>query len=223
MVHVHSKHPAGMVVMTTGDITRYAWSMQSLSNLHVPPSSRMHWVNGPRVAQGVNKGIEEALQRDLAWAFLMGDDHTYPHDLLLKLLDREKEVIAPICATRIPPHTMTFGHYTERPALAHYTLDSMPQDRELIQLKSDESIGDAGLLLQASVLKQTGPPWQREYSGGKDIEDREYVEKVIDAGFEVWMDLVNPIGHIGNCIVTPRLGENGWYMDYTTPSGPYVT
>src|SRR3990167_4095024 len=104
MQGVPSNQPPGAVCMVSGDLTRYALSMQSLMGLRLPLGSTNSWHTGVLIAKSINMSFQYVMDNpQLQWAWIMGDDHQFDADIVLNLLAREKDVIVPLCLNRLPP------------------------------------------------------------------------------------------------------------------------
>lgn len=220
MQGVESKHPPGAVVMITGELTRYAMSMQSFSTLKVPPNSTLLWRTGVLIAHSLNTAIDGMMaDPKYQWIWIMGDDHLYRPDIILKLLDHGKDVVAPLCLNRVPMFDPTIQVHSEK--RAKY-LEELP-DSGLYKLQSDETCGDAGMLVRRNVLEATGPTWYDvKKSGSHNSEDQDFVEKIKEAGFDVFVDMDNTIAHVSHVMVDPIKTKNGWEVRMVSNSGAHI-
>lgn len=209
MQGVNSRHPPGGVCLISGELLRYQPSMVSFMRLKVPGGSAMLPMAGMLVAYNINAALRTMMANPaLQWAWLMGDDHTYAPDLLLNLLDRDVDVVVPLCLNRSPPMLPTISVDDKR--LKH--MDELPAGG-LYKLQPNETTGDAGMLIRRNVLEALGSDWYgKRKSGGHNSEDREFVEKVKEAGFDVHVDLDNPIGHMTGIELWPARDGNQWVI-----------
>lgn len=213
MQGVPSKHPPGAVCLITGDLTRYAIAMQSVMGLKVPPGTHMPWNMGMLVARSLNGAFQTMMSTpSLQWVWVMGDDHTFDPDVVLKLLDREVDAVAPLCLNRLPPMDPTIvDHGRERMKY----LEELPHSG-LYTLAEDETCGDAGLLLRRKVLEAIPAPWyDHRISGAVASEDQAFVQRIKDAGFKVHIDLDVKIGHIGHAVFEPEWVGDHWEVRMT--------
>jgi hypothetical protein len=211
MQGVPSKHPAGAVCLITGDLTRYALSMQCLMSLKVPPGSANAWHCGVLIAKSLNDAFQSVINNPtLQWAWVMGDDHTFEPDILLKLLDREKDVIAPLCLNRLPPMDPTIIEQHHKPNGRLKYLEDLPI-AGLYKLGETETCGDAGLLVRRNVLEKIGHPWyDNRKSGGLAADDQAFISSIKEAGFPVYVDMDVQLGHIGNVAFVPIKKNGRW-------------
>ncbi len=208
-----SKHPPGAVCLITGDLTRYAISMQSIMGLRVPPGTHMPWNMGTLIARSLNGAFQSMMANPtLQWAWVMGDDHTFDSDVALKLLDREVDVVAPFCLNRLPPMDPTIVDHGQ--SRMKY-LEELPPGG-LYKLDADETCGDAGLLIRRKVLEAIPAPWyDHRISGAVAAEDQAFVQRIKDAGFDVHIDLDVRIGHIGHSVFEPVWKDDHWEVRMT--------
>ena len=210
---VETAHPAGGVCFASSEVPRFAASLKCLNRLAVPNGSLEAWYLGVLVAENLNLGLTDTLKHPLAqWAWLMGDDHLYPEDIVLKLLDRGVDVVVPLCLNRLPPIEPTIINKTlGRPK----HLSELPTSG-LYKLAADEVIGDAGMLIRRPVLESLERPfYAAPRSGSFSAEDQNFCRKLQTAGYAVWVDLDNVIEHIGNVAYKPVVVNGEWHIRLT--------
>lgn len=208
MIPASSPYPPGVVIVVTGELTRYAKFNQDLNALLVPRGSAGVWFSGPVVKRNIDSGFQRFLDTPgMEWAWLIGDDHSFPRDILLKLLARGKECVVPLCLNRVPPITTTICRHDSGGST---DLDSL--SGELYRLVETETCGDAGILLSRKAVEASGPPWQDEPNCGTwNIEDQRFIRKLRDRGIEVFVDLENVLGHITPVELVPvRTVDGHW-------------
>mgnify|MGYP001577657799 CR=1 FL=1 len=236
MQGVPTGHPPGAVAMSTGETFRYSLSAQSFTHLMVPPGSMNCWFMGVLVAKNLNLAISTALaDPKIQWVWVMGDDHVYNPNIIIKLLDREKDVIVPLCLNRTPPldpaiavwkdmHAeIPLPHKGENPEDLNRCrlkrIEDLPTSG-LYQLQENETCGDAGMLIRRNVLEKIGYPWYDRLRTGAygsfNADDQEFVMKIKAAGFDIWVDLDVPIGHITPITVTPVVRDGQWEVRLQT-------
>src|SRR3990167_1927320 len=208
MQGITSRHPAGAICMISGDLTRYALAMQCLMSLKVPAGSVNAWHTGVLIAKSINAAFQVVIDNSaLQWAWIMGDDHTFDPDVVLKLLDRDKDAIVPLCLNRLPPMDPTIVDH-DKTRMKY--LEELPT-AGLYKLGPNETCGDAGLLVRRSVLEKIGSPWyDHRISGAIAAEDQAFVRRVKDNGFDVYADLDTRLGHIGHVNFLPVLKGGKW-------------
>jgi len=200
--------------MVTGEIYRYATSVQAYGALKVPPDCTVNWQCGALVATGLNRAIAEALSNPShQWVWIMGDDHAYQDMCVLNLLDRGKDVIAPLCLSRVPPLDPFIAIWKGGEKVGVKRLIDLPcaTDTPLYKLGDGETCGDAGMLIRRHVLEAIDYPWyETRRTGSLGADDQEFVRRMIAAGYEVWLDLENVLGHTTPITISPIRKETGW-------------
>mgnify|MGYP001580168769 FL=1 len=199
--------------MATGEIARYGVSIQCFERLQVPNGSLMAWYMGVLVSENLNRGLEAMMANpSLQWAWIMGDDHTYDAKVVMNLLAREKDVVLPLCLNRVPPMDPSIMLIGE--ARCKY-LEEMPTSG-LYQLATNETMGDAGMLVRRSVLEKLSRPfYDRLRSGSFKSEDQAFINKIREAGVDVYVDMDNTIGHIASVDVHPVVVGGKWRVRLT--------
>ena len=213
MQGVQTTHPPGMICFASGEIARYADSLACLTRLQAPAGSSLAFHMGVLVAENLNKGVTAMMEQPaLQWAWIMGDDHLYAHDLLLRLLDAGVDAVAPLCLNRYPPLDPSI---VSASAGRQKWLEELPT-AGLYKLAPDETCGDAGLLIRRVVLEALERPfYDRLRSGSFKSEDQAFTRKVQAAGFAIWIDVEHVLGHIAAMNVRPVVKDGRWHVRLT--------
>lgn len=218
MQAVPCDHGPGVAAVIMGDLARYAQAMRSIGNTQVPGKSCEFWRLANNVANSINDAFEATLAApEYEWCWLMGDDHVYQPDIILKLLDRDVDVVVPMCLNRFPPFDPTVVKDGKiKP------IESMPTSG-LYELQDGETTGDAGILIRRHVLEAIGAPWyDRLRSGGLGVDDQCFISRVKSAGFKVHVDVDNRIGHMTPVILMPVTDGDKWRIRLTVGGKPAV-
>jgi len=206
MVPVVSRHKGGNVCVVSGDLTRYAEFQQALAQLKVPSGTAMHWAAGNMVAENGNRVLASSVQHGGDWIWFIGDDHVFDPDIILNLLDREVDVVIPLCLTRHPPIKPTFWLVQDGHTSYHPRLMDIPTTGLIEVFQA----GDAGLLARMNVIHKIGPIWYETVTGTKVSEDILFTRKIREKGFKVHVDLDHSMGHINHLAIWPRLKDDKW-------------
>ena len=121
----------------------------------------------------------------------------------MKLLDRDVDVVVPLCLHRAPPFNTTVVDRRggERRVMG---VADMPASG-LFELEPGMSCGDAGMLIRRPVLEALEQPfYDQRRSGAFSSEDQAFTTKIAEAGFRVHVDCDTAIGHITPMSVTRR-------------------
>lgn len=205
MKEVDSTHGRGVIVIVSGDLARYAEFPISMLRVRVPRGTAPFWARGVSIAGNLNMMIHKALKADAAWVWIMGDDHVFDADLLMNLLDRGVDIIAPLCARRRPPYMPHV--YGARPdgLFDGCRWEWLPREG----VAEVGGAGTAGMVIRRHVLETMPAPWFEVGRTQPDAlgEDLWFCRKAREAGFKVYVDCENKIGHIAMATVWPVPGE----------------
>lgn len=213
MQQVVSKHPPGCIILATGDTPRYNLFNMALATLLVPNGSTLMWLPTNSVAEATNEMLKNFLQLPaMKWAWIIGDDHWFPPDIIIKLLDREVDAVIPICLSRHAPFGPTFWKREGKHAWMP-TLEELP-DHGLVEVWN---CGDAGMLVQRHVAETIGYPWydyemtsvKSETPMKRKGEDFYFTQKIRNKGFKLYADLDTRMGHMIPLIAIPEKGADG--------------
>ena len=149
--------------------------------------------------------------------FLMGDDHEFQEDILVRLLERDVDVVVPLVMRRLPPFQLVLYKGEQEQE------GSAPPEYEYIWhwelphsgLMEVYAAGTAGMLVRRHVLDAVGPPWFSTTHGIQN-EDLEFCRKVREAGFKIWADTELYLGHIvtGSIHSARRDGKWGYVIEF---------
>ncbi len=218
MIPVPSPHKGVGICISTGELTRYAMFNQCLAMLNVTDGSCMIWTSGPLITANMNRNFKSFLDNpDLGWAWIIGDDHTFKPDVILKLLAHQKDVVVPLCSNREPPCAFTIIDESNN---KHRDFTKVPTSG-IFKLEEFEVCGDAGMLLSRAAIEALGPPWYESLVSGTYIsEDRYFARKIRQLGMDIWIDTEVVLGHITPCLITPIVTENGWNVQFQVGNVP---
>lgn len=214
-------HPPGAVIIPCQETARYHAFTISLANLELPPGSQRIFGVGTSIVQNLNECIR-ALRPQDEWVWIVGDDHVFAPDTLIRLLDRGLHMVAPLCARRGPPFPLVhFGDRisetrisAERHVLQY---DQVPDpDDGPFEVKATGSLP----LISRQVLEDVKSRWFTDWfeqSPGRNDEEFRFCEKVRTAGYKIWVDPAVSVGHIGHIVTWPahRSGEWGLTVEYS--------
>jgi hypothetical protein len=219
-----------LVGIIGNDAARFHEFTASALRLQTPEGSRVEMLIGGDWCGARNSLAQQCLDGDFTHLWFMDDDHSFPPDLLLRLLAWDKPLVTPICLSRVFPFAPV-SYVPAPPELAHHG-DVVPIDLAgcpgtgLVEL---ESGGAAGMLIAREVLEATRemsfdydeaarseqemwtPHPDRWFEYGDQSEDIVFCNKAKAAGYEIYADLEARLGHITTTIVIPSYtDEHGW-------------
>jgi hypothetical protein len=177
----------------------------------MPTGTRIDWQESNFISGNYNAMCRTTLEGDYGWLWILGDDHVWPPFLLRALLERDVDVIVPLCVGRgMPWRPIIFEDRTNDYSSVNY--DWLKGQSGLIKLE-DKTTGNAGMLIKREVLEQMDDPWfedgkTKREQGGCDIW---FCQKLLDAGIDIYLDMDNPIGHLTYAIIIPMRDDDGMY------------
>lgn len=200
--------PGTMAVVVGGDLARYHAFTLAMTRLRLPRGSNLVWARNLSISMALNDAIE-TMPPDHDWLWLMGDDHFFPDDMLFRLLQRMYEwdckIVAPMCFKHSAPFEWVMYRAGDDGTLAAYRSDEVPQHG----LFRVDACGSAGMLVRREVLDEMGSPWFKQTNEFVPNEDIVFCQRAKELGYDIWVDLDQPLGHVGTKVVTPFFNENG--------------
>jgi len=207
--------PGGYVGIACSDRPRYTAHEMCWDHLKLPPGTAFSRIPGLSVAANYNIACRKALDGEAQWLWLMDDDHVYPPDILVSLLERDVDIVTPLYLRRAAPFLPVL-HGDESREYTRYNFQYLKGRRGLINVTADGTLPTGGMLIRRHVLEAMTDPWFE--TGQIDPEygswDIYFTEKARKAGFKLFVDTDNPMGHIVPLAVWPVRSEDGsWQFD----------
>lgn len=208
-----------LVIFPTQDLARYSDFIKSISGLRTPPGSRVKYSKGASIVQNLNRAVQDAIKEGFAWEwlFVIGDDHTFPPETLLRLLETGKTIVAPFVARRGPFTPVIFHDRGDQPYEDHggaiypafepYTLEEVEQLGP--GLHPVDAVGSAGILIHRDIIDQLGYPYWVASSGSFLNEDLLFCRRAAELGYQTWVDTRITMGHMGQFNVEPAWDDTG--------------
>lgn len=209
--------PVGTIAITTAlEVMRYPQFCIALDALRRPPGTVTMYKPGANVAESRNVLIREALGE---WIFFMDDDHTFPDDVLLRLLADDVDVVGTLCLKKAPPwDPPVFYRQPTTPDGKRGVLQPLGLHdlwgRGLVHEHDGYPliVGAAGLLIRKRVFDRVRPPYFAVGQLGNPAmlnEDFYFCLKLLEAGVKVHLDTRIRMGHIGPIAYWPLEDAEG--------------
>lgn len=201
----------GIVAVTADEAGRYSRFAISIQGLQVTAGSRTIWQIGNDIAGNRNEAVEVALRDEqIQWVWFIDDDHAFLPDILIRLLERDVEIVTPVCLRRVQPFLAVACVDDDFLDLSRYGKD------ELIEV---QHAGSSGMLIRRNVLEAVEPPWFELANGIS--EDVAFCRKAAAAGFQIHVDLAARLGHITTAVVWPAWTEeqDRWVTGFDVADG----
>lgn len=199
-------HPPGTVIVPCQELARYHRFTYALANLRMPEGSQIVFGVGASIVDNLNTAVRSLRPQD-GWVWAVGDDHDFNDSILVDLLDRGLDMVAPLCTRRHAPFGLV--HYQEQIADTPYhravQFDQIPDEPFEV-----EWTGSA-LLIKRDVLDEIGDPWYVNEDGeGRLTEDKSICVKARAHGFRVMVDPAVTLGHVGNVVARAEQKNGTW-------------
>lgn len=204
---LNEKYGPGTIGIFSATMGRYREFDVCKDSIMTTMGSQIKWAVGLNAAATYNNIIRELRPQD-RWVWMMGDDHVFQPDILLRLLYRNVDMVAPLVIRKSYP----FMHVIHEQAP-----DYLCKPRSFLNGKmglhrlTDSTIGNAGLLVKRKVFDGMEDPWfetgktHPEFFGA----DLYFSKKACDAGFELYVDMDIHMGHVFHAAVWPHMRKDG--------------
>jgi len=215
----------GTIGLICGDLSRYTLANFDLMALQAPAHTAKMGGIGVGIAINLNNCVK-GLEGD--WLWVMGDDHRFSSDVLLRLLARLEErpaidILAPLVTSRRPPiMPVLYGPGTDA---GHYRrfdwADVRPDADGLMEV---HAAGNAGMLIRRRVFEaiaalplstsKPGGPYvwkQGQTTPEQNGEDLWFCEEARACGFKIHVDTTVHIGHMSPITYWPRTKPDGTF------------
>ncbi len=190
-------HPPGIIGIPTGEQGRWTEFTRCLTVLERPKRCGLSFVQGAYVQSNRNDLCRQLLESPAQWLFMIDDDHTFDRRLLINLLDRHVDVVGALALARKPPYFVcAFEESNSRTGVSRgVSMYDLTFDRA----REVAAVGTGAMLIRRHVLEAIEPPWFAhgfDDNGVNVSEDISFCEKVREAGFHVYLDEQNQVGHL---------------------------
>lgn len=198
------QHPPGTIIIAGGEFLRFGGFVNSLLDLHRPPGTVTYIKQTVSIVENLNDCIR---QMKGEWVHIQADDHIFDNQLLLNLLERDVDVVVPLIIRRSPPYTpLVFKDYAQGKGWMPFGFDELPTEG----LLEVEAAGSGGAVIRKHVLDAIGEPWFQYEAGDKLNEDLYFFRRVREAGFKIYCDVEQVMGHRGMFTIWPYRENGHW-------------
>ena len=205
MKEIDTPYGPGIVGVVDGGRPRYPFLLPSLMALQVPKGSDFVEASSCNVAENCNHLCDYVVEHtQYQWLWIMGDDHWFEADTLLKLLVHKKDCIVPITPRRFFPFDpvvyRTFEPHNN--VYDHFTWKDIEQFKEPFPVAA---AGSAGLLVQRHVLERMPTPrfMIGRYHPSQQQEDLYFTAHANRIGHQVYCDPYAWLGHAPETYLFP--------------------
>jgi hypothetical protein len=166
---------------------------------------KMHYMvhnkRGSILAQMRQSQLESAIENKATHLLWVDSDQTFPRDLVHRLLERKKQVVAANVATKVIPAAPTARMRGE--TLEGTPLYTTPESTGVVQVWR---IGTGVMLIDMNIFKRkelVEGPWFSQYwntdLGSYVGEDWAFCDRLEEAGVKIYVDqdVSKEVGHLG--------------------------
>jgi hypothetical protein len=220
--------PPGLFGIVANESARYTTFTGHVLSLVMPNNSRYAIHTGCYVVDSCNRLFDGLLEHE-DWVMIMGDDHQFPPELILKLLTLmyrdDLDIIVPVCFKRdFPPTPVLYKYKEASEEIASVYAYDETSNRALYPIDLNDypngglievdGAGSAGMVVRKRVVDAMEPPWFR-LGVGHWGEDLDFCRRAQDLGFKIHADLDMSLGHIVNACLWPVRNPAGeWATEY---------
>lgn len=203
----------------TSEVGRFALFTVSLAGTRQPGGSAISLMASASVTENLNQIIRQ-MPDDHAALWILGDDHVWEPDALLRMLtladDNDTDILVPLCCKRNPPWNLVLYHDADEdddgyPRFDPYTFQEIPDD-DVFEV---DAAGSAGMLIRRQVLDAIGDPWfwnKPDRAGRATVlhEDVQFCRTARSLGYKIHATPRVSLGHIGLFRVWPAQRDGQW-------------
>lgn len=210
MQQVKSKHKPGTVGYIQANRPRFQGFFDSIERLQVPEGTALERASNYNAAHNRNELIG-GMEGD--WLLFLDDDHVYEDNALLRMLDRDVDIVTALYCRRYPPFDpVVFNSVAGIEGKSElWTWEGLSEESGLLEVAG---CGAGALLVRRKVFEAMEPPYFRV--GGSDWksdvigEDVNFCVAAREKGFKVYVDLEILFAHLPDeaYIVPMRQSDN---------------
>ncbi len=207
-----------LIGVPTGEYARRADFYDYVGLLGRPEGSAILYCHDRSPAKSRNLLIDAAQDIKATHILLLDDDMQIPSDALMKLLNRDKDIVSGLYVSGSYPHfPVAFDVANEKgECLPVYLHGKDPEG-----LYPIVAAGFGCLLIKMSVFEKLTKPYVRlgELNCEEWCDDIGFFKRVREAGIKSYLDMGVQLGHIRTAIFMPNFANNQWNIGYNT-GGP---
>ena len=175
---------------TTESLVKLTYfTVKNLVNMHLETrldsNTLIHLARESAAEYAVNNGFD--------WLIFIDSDMIVPQNLIVKLLEADKDIVCGLYFMRKPPFYPTiFDRYEfdEKGNLSYFFMKDWPTE----QLFEVEAVGTGAMMIKTDALKNIPQPWF-DFMGGVG-EDMSFCYRARKQNIKIFIDPTTRIGHI---------------------------
>lgn len=181
----------------------------SLIVLERPKGTRLASVSGTYIQASRNYLVEQLLESDGQWLAMIDDDHTFDRSILINLLDRHVPVVGAAAVSRKPPYYVCAYQPGVDHAMGIRDFDGIFQQVD--------AVGTGFIVIRREVFEALEPPWFEvgfDANGRNVSEDVTFCHRAREAGFSVYLDGTQTLGHLTGVALRPTADGLMIHLDH---------
>lgn len=218
------EHPPGLLALTCNESARFSACYASILGVQRPAGSRVYFVSGLSIAENWNQAARQLLRDpELQWLFLMNDDHIYPPDTLMRLLEHDVDAVSGLYTERIVPFgPVLFDRVgDDQGHVMRLELPTAPGP----SLVPIVACGDGVMLVRRSVFELIDDPWWTfgEIERDRTDHDVAFCTRLREAGIKIFADLSVVVDHVTAMALRPsQLPDGSWTIQIRDRQQNYI-
>ena len=225
MIHLtDSGFEPGTIAVAAATQPRFYEFQISLDHVGAPVGTKLVIERSCDITQNFNNCIKGMTG---SWVWLLGDDHSFDKNLLMRLLRHNVDVVVPITPCKVAPFMPCIMHGPSDPGQGVWQEDMFLYDWDelsgsgLMPLPKGDFIGQAGMLVKKHVLDKIGYPWFKcgQFDAGRLQEDMYFCHEIQKLGHTVYVDQDVIFDHHYIIGVTARRHDGKWVPALKSPGG----
>ena len=201
-----TKYPPGLIGIPCADSLRTSDILPAIVGLDKPWGTDFKKATGLGTAAPLDEiGKIFLANPTYQWLFLTNDDNLCPTDTIIRLLDRNVDVVTGFYLGKVIPFL---------PVLVSENFERFKFSDCTEDFAKVPKCGDGCLLIRRHVLEAIDFPWW-EYGcvQGAPVyqcdHDMVLSQKIQRAGFDIWCDYTVCVDHVGMMVVRPFKNDQG--------------
>lgn len=212
-VYAETDQPPGVVGYWTAWHPRYWQFLDTLAATIVPKGTQIVRVVGDSSPAGCNMLVKAMKENPKAqWIWFLPDDHTYSPDTLMRLLNLNKDVVAPSVCRRSPPFESVAFKDVDPGGVRSTVRYDWSEIREAAiegRLLSCKALGGSGLLIRRHVFDKVEEPYFVNLIPEQVSEDIDFTNRLYEAGVELLMEPRCSLTHLIDGALEWGFGPDG--------------
>lgn len=214
-----------LIGIPTGEFGRHTLFYDYLELLDKPVGTFVSKCHGQSPARGRNVIIEEALRNNCTHVLFLDDDMAFPPNTMSKLLAHDKDMVTGLYLMRNYPHQPVIFDKAmpDGKAAHHFFSDGEKGLMKIVAAGAGCVLINTRVFKGMPEFKDGRPEWgARTWFTLGELEKDHWCDDIAfylraqKAGFELFVDLDCPVGHMGVVTLWPNRINDVWNTSYDT-------